>query len=87
MRLDAEEIAAFAAALAPAVADIIERRLSERPELSMSIPEAAAYVRVEPHTIRNAIAAGRLPVCRIGNQVRIKRCDLFSIRGETSDKE
>lgn len=87
MHLDHHEIEALADALAPRVADILEQRLSERPELAMSIPEAAAYVRVEPHTIRNAIASGRLPVCKIGHAVRIRRCDLFTLRGENSDKE
>ncbi len=85
MHLDPDEIAAIAEALAPAVANILERRLMDRPELAMSIPEAAAYVRVEPHAIRNAIAAGRLPVCKIGHQVRIRRSDLFTVRGGGDD--
>lgn len=84
MRLDPSEIEALADALAPKVAHIIERRLSEQPQLALSVPEAAAYIRVEQHAIRNAIAAGRLPVCKIGHQVRIRRSDLFTLRGEVT---
>lgn len=79
--LEPAEITAIVDALAPRLAEILEHRLSERPELAMSIPEAAAYVRVDEATIRSAIKAGRLPVCRIGHQVRIKRSDLFRVRG------
>ena len=79
MRLDPEEIEAIAEALAPKVADILERRLSELPDLAMSIPEAAAYVRVEEYSIRNAIRDGRLPHFKCGHQVRIKRSDLFRV--------
>jgi len=42
MRLDSTEITAIATELAPLVADILEQRLSARPELAMSISEAAA---------------------------------------------
>lgn len=81
MRLEPSEIQAIADALAPMVADIVERRLSELPELAMSIPEAAAYVRVDETVVRSAIKAGRLPHCKIGHQLRIRRSDLFTVRG------
>ena len=80
MHLDAEEIKALAQALVPAVADALERRLCELPELAMSVPEAAAYIRVEETAIRNAIRDGRLPCCKIGHSVRIRRSDLFTVR-------
>jgi len=82
MRLEPSEIQAIATELAPLVADILEQRLSELPELAMSIPEAAAYARVEEHAIRNAIRDGRLPAIKIGHSVRIRRCDLFGLGGE-----
>lgn len=81
MRLDADEITAIADALAPRVADIIERRLCQLPDLAMSIPEAAEYAKVEEHTIRNAIRDGRLPHFKCGHQVRIRRSDLFGVKG------
>lgn len=81
MKLDPEEIQAIAQALAPAVADIIEQRLCELPELAMSIPEAAAIARVEEHSIRNAIRDGRLPSFKCGHSVRIRRADLFTVKG------
>ncbi len=81
MQLDQEEIAAIAAALAPLTADILRREICEWPEMAKSIPEAAAYVQVEEHTIRNAIRDGRLPHFKCGHQVRIRLSDLFRIGG------
>jgi excisionase family DNA binding protein len=80
MRLDHTEIQAIADALARHVADILERRLSERPEWAFSVGEAAAWAQVEPHVIRDAVADGRLPCIRIGRSVRIRRTDLFGLR-------
>jgi excisionase family DNA binding protein len=77
MRFDPDEIEAIADALAPRVADILEARLTEMPELAMSVAEAAAYCQVEPYCIRDAIEDGRLPALRLGRSVRIRRCDLF----------
>ena len=54
MRLDADEITALADALAPLVADVLERRLSERPEWAMSVSEAAAWANVTEDAIRHA---------------------------------
>lgn len=82
MRLEPDEICAIAEALAPLVADILEARLDERPEWARSIPEAAAFADVPEKTIRQAIEDGRLPVVRIGRQVRIRRSDLFALRGK-----
>ncbi len=86
MQLDPSEIQAIADALAPRVADILERRLSELPELALSIPEAAAYVKIPEHTLRNAIRDGRLPAAKIGHQVRIRRCDLFNLQGGAGEQ-
>jgi len=80
MRLDPDEIEQLAETLAPRVADLLERRLSERPELAFSVPEAAAWCRVETHTIRKAITDGRLACLKIGRSIRIRRSDLFAIR-------
>ena len=79
MHLDPAEIEAIAESLAPKVADILERRFSEQPEWAMSIPEAAAWAKVEPHVIRDALAAGRLPCVKVGRQIRIRRSDLFGV--------
>jgi len=79
MHLDGSEIRAIADALAPRVADLIAQRLDERPELAMSISEAAALIAVEQHVIRAAIADGRLPFLKLGRSIRIKRADLFAL--------
>lgn len=80
MRLDPAEIDQIADALAGRVADILERRLSERPELACSIAEAAVIVNVAEHVIRDACEDGRLPCFRVGRAVRIRRSDLFSLK-------
>ena len=80
MRFDPDELDAIAESLAPRVADLLAERLETQPEWAMSISEAAAWARVEPHVIRDAIDAGRLPALRVGRQVRIRRSDLFGIR-------
>ena len=84
MQLDNAEITAIADALAPKVADILERRLSSRPEWAMSVSEAAAWARVEPHTIRDAIKVGKLACLKIGRSVRIRRSDLFGLGGNAA---
>lgn len=80
MRLDDKDVQAIAAALAPAVADILERRLSERPEWAYSVGEAAAWANVQQHVIRQAISDGRLPCVKLGRSIRIKRSDLFHVK-------
>ena len=76
MRFEPYELEALAEALAPRVAEMLERRLSERPELAMSIPEAAAWARLPEYVIRDAVRDGRLPCIRVGRQIRIRRSDL-----------
>ena len=80
MNLDPQEIQAIALALAPAVADILERRLSKRPEWAFSISEASAYAAVPEDAIRHAIKAKKLRTLKIGNNLRILRSDLFAAR-------
>ncbi|NLZ02500.1 MAG: helix-turn-helix domain-containing protein [Pirellulaceae bacterium] len=80
MRLDQDEIRAIASELAPRVAELLEARLSERPEWCMSVSEAAAWAKVEEHRIREAIKNGKLPCVRVGHAVRIRRSDLFGMR-------
>ena len=80
MKLDTDEITAIATELAPKVADILERRMSERPEWAKSINEAAAWAEIEPHVMRDAIAEGRLPCVRVGRSVRTRRSDLFGLK-------
>ncbi|NLS97990.1 MAG: helix-turn-helix domain-containing protein [Planctomycetaceae bacterium] len=82
MRLDPEEIEAIAEALAPRVADILERRLSDLPQWAMSIPEVAAWARVEEYIVREAVRNGSLPCIKLGRSVRIKRSDIFRLMNE-----
>jgi excisionase family DNA binding protein len=77
MHLDDTEVQAIAEAIAPRLADILERRLSETPQWAMSISEAATWAQVSEDSIRHAIKVGRLPVVRVGHNVRIRRSDLF----------
>ena len=82
MRLDPDEISAIAQSLAPLVADILERRLGKTPQWAMSISAAAAWANVPEDAIRHAIRAGKLPAIKIGNQIRIRRADLFVVKRE-----
>ncbi len=87
MNLDPSEIQAIAQALAPAVADILAERFESRPEWCFSISEAAAWLQVDEHVVRHAIRAGKLPAVKLGNQVRIKRADLFLARPSNGEGE
>lgn len=87
MRLDPDEITALAESLASRVASILERRFSERPEWCFSPSEAAAWLQVDEHVVRHAIRAGKLPAVKLGNQVRIRRSDLFLVRGSNGGGE
>ena len=81
MKLDASEVRAIAQSLAPIVADILAERFESRPEWCFSPSEAAAWLQVDEHVVRHAIRAGKLPAVKLGNQVRIRRSDLFLVRG------
>lgn len=81
MKLEQSEIEELARALAPIVADALEKKLSDRPEWCFSISEAAAWANVAEHVVRDAIEDGRLPAVRIGRQIRVRRSDLFCVRG------
>ena len=49
---------------------------------SQIIPDkAAALTQLEEHQIRHAIGTGKLPVLDTGKQIRIRRCDLFRLKG------
>ena len=78
-RVDPDEIQAIADSLAPRVAEILARKLESRPELALSIPEAAAIAKVDERTIRDACEAGRLRHLKIGRQIRIPRSELFGL--------
>jgi len=81
MRLDPDEIRAIADALAPAVADLIERRLAERPEWAFSVAEAAAWADVSEDAIRHALKSGKLRRVKVGHNLRIPRADLLRLQG------
>jgi len=87
MKLDPSEIAEIAEALAPRVADILERRLSDRPEWAMSVSEAAVWANVPESVVRDAIRTGRLPCVKIGRSIRIRRRDLFHVRKDNRDDD
>ena len=57
--------------------------MSERPEWCFSIGEAASWLEVPEDSIRHAIKAGKLPAIRIGNNIRIRRSDLFLAKAES----
>jgi len=80
MRLDREEIAQIAAALAPELAVLLAARLpaaqpADKPEW-LSVGEAADYFGVKGHVIREAVASAELRAYRPGKQWRIRRADL-----------
>ena len=80
MQFDAQDIDALADALAPRIAETVVATLIERPEWAMSVQEAATWVSVPEHVIRDALKSGTLPCIRIGRSVRIRRSDLFALR-------
>lgn len=80
MRLEPSEIEAIVDALVPRLVDALERRFQEQPQWAFSVAEAASWLQVDEHAIRHAIRAGKLPAAKIGNQVRIRRSDLFGVR-------
>jgi len=45
----------------------------------LTIPEAAAALRLKPSTIRSWILDRRIPFCKIGRLVRIRRCDIDAL--------
>ncbi len=77
MNLDPSEVQAIAESLAPLVANLLAERFESRPEWCFSVSEAASWLQVDEHVVRHAIRAGKLPAVRLGNQVRIRRSDLF----------
>ncbi len=81
MRLEQQEVEALAEALAPKVAGLLAERFERQPEWAKSVSEAAAWAEVPEHTVRDAVASGRLPCVRVGRQIRIRRSDLFGLRG------
>ena len=81
MRLDHDEIEQIADALIGPLADALERRLSESPEWARSIAEIAAFCDIPERTVRDAIESGRLPCIKIGRQIRVRRSDLFLVKG------
>ena len=87
MKLEPEEIEALAEALAPMIADLLAERLEQRPEWSFSVAEAAAWAKVPEYVVRDAVADGRLPSLRIGRSIRIRRLDLFRVRGDGQQPE
>ena len=54
------------------------------PEI-MTVPEAAAFLRVAPATIRVALAAKRLPGKRIGKEWRLSRTALIAWLSEPGE--
>lgn len=45
----------------------------------LTIPEAAAALRLKPSTIRAWILDRKIPFCKIGRLVRIRRTDVESL--------
>ena len=53
---------------------------------SLTVEQAARLLSVSPRTIRRAVAAGSLPVRRVGRTVRLLREDLLQVRAATTVK-
>lgn len=53
----------------------------------LSVPEAAALIRVHPATIRGWIREGRLPQHRAGRHYRVKRMELQAFAAALSTSE
>ena len=87
MHLELSEIESLAESLASRVADVLEERFSKRPEWCFSPSEAAAWANIPEDAIRHAIRAGKLPCVRVGNNIRIRRCDLFAVRQGSGEAE
>ena len=49
----------------------------------LTIPEAAAALRLKPSTIRAWILDRRIPFCKIGRLIRIRRCDIEAFLTES----
>ena len=45
----------------------------------MTIPEAAALLRLRPSTLRAWVLRRKLPYCKVGRLVRIRRCDVDAL--------
>lgn len=91
------------AAIRSAVRDVVREELRmvlreeiarlQRPATSsvdtdyLSVPEAAALIRVHPATIRGWIREGRLPQHRAGRHYRVKRSELQAFAAALSTSE
>jgi len=49
----------------------------------LTIPEAAAALRLKPSTVRSWILDRKIPFCKIGRLVRIRRCDIEAFLTES----
>lgn len=45
----------------------------------LTIPEAALLLRLRPSTLRAWVLQRKLPYCKVGRLVRIRRCDLDAL--------
>lgn len=56
---------------------------------TMTLKEAAAYLKMNSDTVRNLIKAGRLPAAKVANKWRIKREDInamFKLHGGNDER-
>lgn len=49
----------------------------------LTVPEAAAALRLKPSTVRAWILDRRIPFCKIGRLVRIRRCDVEALLADS----
>lgn len=52
--------------------------------ITLSIPEAAAYVRISPSSLRRAVERGEIPHIKIGARVLIPKAALDALVGDAS---
>ena len=53
---------------------------------SITVQQAARLLSVSPRTVWRAVAAGSLPVRRVGRTTRLLREDLLRVRTATTQK-
>jgi len=49
----------------------------------LTIPETAGLLRIKPSTVRAWVLRRKIPFCKIGRLVRIRRCDVEALLADS----
>ncbi len=49
----------------------------------LTIPEAAGLLRIKPSTVRAWVLRRKIPFCKIGRLVHIRRCDVEALLADS----